>query len=132
MIEPPLARGLARTGLVVAAVLVAAWLALGLRPVRDERLGLAWVSRDADRASSYLVRAAQHTRSTGPELRLAQLDAFRDRPHDAVVRLRRVVRREPENHEAWVLLAQTARAVDPALAARALARARELSPPVGR
>ena len=41
-----------------------------------------------------------------------------------------MTQREPENRDAWVLLAQTARTVDPALAAQAVARAQTLSPPV--
>jgi predicted Zn-dependent protease len=121
---------IARAAIVAAALLVAAWLALGLRPVRDEAAGLAAVRTDTDRAYELLGRAAERTRSTGPELRLAQLDAFTERPDRAVRRLRSILRREPENHEAWVLLAQNARTVDPALAARAVARARALSPPV--
>ena len=123
---------IARAGIVVAALLVALWLASGLRPVRDEAAGLAAVRTDTGRAYELLERAAQRTRSTGPDVRLAQLDAFTERPDRAVRRLKSVVRREPENHEAWVLLAQNARTVDPALAARAVARARALSPPVGR
>jgi predicted Zn-dependent protease len=123
---------IARAGIVVAALLVAVWLASGLRPVRDEAAGLAAVRSDTGRAYELLERAAQRTRSTGPDVRLAQLDAFTERPDRAVRRLKSVVRREPENHEAWVLLAQNARTVEPALAARAMARARALSPPVGR
>jgi len=123
---------IARAGIVVAALLVAVWLASGLRPARDEAAGLAAVRTDTGRAYELLERAAQRTRSTGPDVRLAQLDAFTERPDRAVRRLKSVVRREPENHEAWVLLAQTARTVEPALAARAMARARALSPPVGR
>ena len=121
---------IARAGIVVAALLVALWLASGLRPVRDEAAGLDAVRTDTARAYELLGRAADRTRSTGPELRLAQLDAFTERPDRAVRRLRPSCAREPENHEAWVLLAQTARTVDPALAARAVAVARALSPPV--
>ena len=44
--------------------------------------------------------------------------------------LRRAVAAEPENLEAWALLARAARTEDPALAARARARQRELAPPV--
>ena len=119
-----------RALLVVAAVLAALWLASGLRPVRDERAGLAAARTDTDRAYRLLDRAADRSRSTGPELRLAQLDAFTKRPDRAVRRLQAIVRAEPENLDAWVLLARTARTVDPALAARAQARARALSPPV--
>jgi predicted Zn-dependent protease len=123
---------IARAGIVLAALLVALWLASGLRPVRDEAAGLAAVRTDTGRAYELLGRAAERTRSTGPDVRLAQLDAFTERPDRAVRRLKAIVRREPENHEAWVLLAQNARTVEPSLAARARARARALSPPVGR
>ena len=83
------------------------------------------------RAYRLLEAAAAHTRSTAPELNLAQLDAFTQRPARAVTRLQAVVAREPENYEAWVQLARTARTVDPALAERARGRgALRLSPPV--
>jgi predicted Zn-dependent protease len=124
---------IARAAIVVAALLVAVWLVSGLRPVRDERAGIAAVqAKDVPRGYRLLERAAAHSRSTGPDLRLAQLDAFTRRPDHAVRRLQPLVRREPENFEAWVLLAQTAAALDPPLAARARARARALSPPVPR
>jgi hypothetical protein len=124
---------IARAAIVVAAVLVGAWLVAGLRPVRDEREGVAAVRatpQDLPRAYRLLGQAAGHTRSTEPELRLAQLDTLTKHPERAVRRLRSVTRREPENHDAWVLLSLTARTVDPALAARAALRARALSPPV--
>ena len=124
---------IARAAIVVAAVLIGAWLVSGLIPVRDEREGIAAVRatpQDLPRAYRLLGQAAAHTRSTEPDLRLAQLDALTRHPDRAVRRLRVVTGREPENRDAWVLLAQTARTVDPALAARAVARARALSPPV--
>lgn len=124
---------IARAGLVVAALVVAVWLAAGLRPIRDEQAGIAAVRaqpQDLPRAYRLLELAADRTRSTEPELRLAQLDALTKRPERAVRRLQAITRREPENHEVWLVLAQTARAVEPALAKQALARARALSPPV--
>jgi cytochrome c-type biogenesis protein CcmH/NrfG len=121
-----------RVFLVAVAALAGLWLVQSLGPVRDQKAGLAAVTgKDGvDRAYRLLEDAAAHTRSTAPELNLAQLDAFTKQPARAIPRLRAVVAREPKNYEAWVLLAQTARTVDPALAARARARARELSPPV--
>jgi cytochrome c-type biogenesis protein CcmH/NrfG len=127
-----------RVLLVVVAALSALWLVQELGPVRDQQAGLAAVKANDDRtpeqrvARAYrlLGAAAAHTRSTEPEYHLAQLDAFTKQPARAVRRLRAVVAREPKNYEAWVLLAQTARAVDPATAARARARALKLSPPV--
>jgi cytochrome c-type biogenesis protein CcmH/NrfG len=127
-----------RVLLVLVAALGALWLVQGLGPVRDQQAGLAAVKAKDDRtpqqrvARAYrrLDAAAAHTRSTEPEYHLAQLDAFTQQPARAVRRLRAVVAREPKHYEAWVLLAQTARAVDPATAARARARALKLSPPV--
>ena len=127
-----------RVLLVAVAALCALWLVQGLRPVRDRKAGLAAATakdgrtsqQRAARAYRLLEDAAAHTRSTAPEINLAQLDAFAQQPARAVPRLRAVVTREPENYEAWVLLAQTARTVDPATAARARAQARRLSPPV--
>lgn len=124
---------IARAAIVVAAVLIGAWLVSGLIPVRDEREGIAAVRatpQDLPRAYRLLGQAAIHTRSTEPDLRLAQLDALTKHPDRAVRRLRVVTQREPENRDAWVLLAQTARTVDPAVAAQAIARAQTLSPPV--
>jgi Flp pilus assembly protein TadD len=48
----------------------------------------------------------------------------------AVVAIQRVTRAEPENVEAWGLLASAAQRTNPALAAEASASARALSPPV--
>ena len=127
-----------RVLLVAVAALGGLWLVQSLGPVRDQKAGLAAVTAKDGRtpeqriARGYrlLDAAAAHTRSTEPEVHLAQLDALTRRPARAVRRLRAVVAREPENYEAWVLLAQTARTVDPATAVRARARALRLSPPV--
>ena len=114
--------------IVVAALLVAVWLAAGLRPVRDERDGLAAVrAQPQDRPPRVPAARATpptRTRSTAPELRLAQLDALTKRPDErrpppagrSPAASRRTTRRGS-------LLAQTARTVDPALA-RAGARPR--------
>ena len=124
---------IARAAIVVAAVLIGAWLVSGLIPVRDEREGIAAVRatpQDLPRAYRLLGQAAAHTRSTEPDLRLAQLDALTSTPTAPSAASASSTRREPENRDAWVLLAQTARTVAPALAAQAAARARALSPPV--
>lgn len=127
-----------RIVLVAVAALGALWLVQSLGPVRDEKAGLAAVTaKDGRTPQQRLARAyrllddaAAHTRSTAPEINLAQLDAYAKHPERALPRLRSVVAREPENYEAWSLLAHIARTVDPATAARADARARRLSPPV--
>jgi Tfp pilus assembly protein PilF len=120
-----------RALLVGVAVLAGAWLVHGLLPIRDQQAGLAaGGAHDIARARTLLERAAAHTRSTDPDVHLAQLDAFTGHAERAVHRLEAVVAREPANLEAWLLLAQTARTVDPAAAAGARAHALRLSPPV--
>ena len=121
---------IARATLFVAAVLCAAWFATGLRPVRERDQALALVATDTQRAETLLSRSARHTRSSEPDLRLAQLYAFERRPDRATPILRAIVAREPENFDAWLLLSQSARASDPGLAARAAREFRRLSPPV--
>jgi predicted Zn-dependent protease len=127
-----------RVIVVAVAVLVGAWLVYGLVPIRDEQAGLAAAGAHDNRtpqqriarARRLLERAAAHTRSSDPDIHLAQLDVFTGRPDRAVRRLQAVVAHEPANLDAWQLLAQTAGTVDPATAARARARALRLSPPV--
>lgn len=116
---------IARAALLAAALLCAGWFATELRPVRERDAAL---NADPRRAAMLLNRAAERTRSSEPDLRLAQLWAFQRRPDRAVRILRGIVAREPENFDAWLLLSQTAR--DPALAARAARHYRRLSPPV--
>jgi hypothetical protein len=121
---------IARAALLAAALLCAAWFATELRPVRERDQALALVATDAQRAETLLSQSARHTRSSEPDLRLAQLHAFERRPDRATPILRAIVAREPENFDAWLLLSQTARTADPALAARAAREFRRLSPPV--
>ena len=127
-----------RVLLVAVAALGALWLFQSLAPIRDQKAGLAAVTANGGgtpeqriaRAYRLFNDAAAHTRSSAPEINLAQLDAYAKHPERAIPRLRAVVAREPENYEAWSLLAEIARTVDPAVAARADARAKRLSPPV--
>jgi plasmid stability protein len=125
-----------RIALVAVAAACALWFAAELRPVRDRQAALAIVAQprltpaQLDRAEALLTRAAAHTRSTEPDLRLAQLLAFEHQPERAMRIAQGIVEREPRNFDAWLLLSQTARPVDPALAARAAQRYRQLSPPV--
>jgi len=127
-----------RVVLVVAAMLGVVRLTSALGPVHDERDGVAALRggdgrprpQQVARAYRLLERSAAHTRSTEPDVRLSQLDAFTGRPDRAVRRLKGVVGREPANLEAQILLAQIARSVDPRLAEHARRRVLALSPPV--
>ncbi len=130
---------MARAGLAAAAVAAIIWLAVGLQASRQESRAVELASpRDGqppsaariDEARRLLRDAGRKTAGTAAQILEAQLEAFADRPESAVVILQGVVRDEPKNYEAWLLLARTARSVDPVLAARARARLAVLSPPV--
>ena len=116
--------------MIVRIVLVAAAIA-GLVVLRGD-LGVA---RDVDRAAAadapeaarLLRSAAARSDDTTPLLRLGQLELFQQRPERALGPAREIVAREPENAQAWLLLAQAAaRSGDAALEARARARVSQL------
>ena len=116
---------------------VAAWLALGLRNARLEQRGLelsrAWgaaartpaLAREADR----LLRDSETLNpDPTPTLYRGGLALRLGRPERAVTLLRDVVSEEPENLDAWSLLATAAAlARDQPLAREALLRTRSLS-----
>ena len=121
-------------GLLVIAVL--AWVAIGLRNARLEAdaAGLVGSSpasasqeRLAEARDAYL-RAAELSPDTGPEVRAAGIANFTGEPREALGILRGVVDREPDNFDAWLLIASAADRLDPALAARARERVRSLNP----
>ena len=116
--------------MIVRIVLVAAAIA-GLVVLRGD-LGVA---RDVDRATHsgpdvaapLLLSAAARTADTAPLLQLGQLQLFLQQPERALGPAREIVAREPENAQAWLLLAQAAgRSGDAALEARARARVSQL------
>jgi tetratricopeptide (TPR) repeat protein len=121
-------------GVLVAAVLV--WLGLGLRAARLEAEGAELAGRSPATVSPERLaqardayrRARELNPDSAPELREAGLANFSGRPQEALQLLRDVVRREPENFDAWLVMASVAAETDPELAARARARARELNP----
>jgi cytochrome c-type biogenesis protein CcmH/NrfG len=107
-----------------ALVLVAALAGFGvlvgdLDVARDVDRAVA-LSRSGhpDRALPLLRSAAARTADTTPRLREAQLQLFRRRPREAVAPARAVVRREPENAQAWLALAQAAEGSGEATLAR--------------
>ena len=125
-------RGLLATAAAVAAVFALLWL----HSARLETQGQAIAERPAATLSRAEVdRAArlfQSARSNNPDSRPVVLEAGllirTGRPRQAVTLLRPVVKREPQNLTAWVLLAASAPSVDPALARSAVARAKALNP----
>jgi hypothetical protein len=128
---------LTRAVLAVACVASAAWLFAALAPVRDQAAAVELVSGPSkpspatvDRADELLRDAAASTPSREPALRRAELFLFAGRTAAAARAALAVVRAEPDNVEGWTVVAQAAARDDPALAARARARLRVLSPRV--
>src|SRR5215210_472227 len=127
-----------RALIVVLALLAGGWLAVQERAARAESeleaiafdpggaLGPGTVAR----AEALLRTDRRLNPDRRPDLYEAVVLGRAGRTPEAVAVLRRAVAAEPENLEAWALLARAARTEDPALAARARARQRELAPPV--
>jgi predicted Zn-dependent protease len=128
---------LQRAALLIAAAAAVAWLANGLHHARLQERAQAIAARDpaklnpADvrRAVGLFERARRGNPDRTPALQEAGLLARVGRQPEAIALLRELVRAEPENVSAWALLAVAAKQHDPALAAQARARARELAPP---
>jgi predicted Zn-dependent protease len=126
---------LGRVALAALAVLVLAYLSVGLRNVvladRGERLAalLDPTAAQVDEAEDLLERARLLDPDTRPLLVEGTLLAARGTDEGRAL-LERAVEREPDNVLAWSLLADATREADPARSREALARMRELSPPV--
>jgi predicted Zn-dependent protease len=135
---------LARLVLAGVALIVTAWLLVGLRDARMQEEGRQIVREsfrlfassgelggnraDLERAG----RLFDSARLLNPDLSLLhdrsnQLFLLYRR-RDSVDRLTELVDREPENVDAWTTLAQVAREVEPRLSARARDEARRLDP----
>jgi Flp pilus assembly protein TadD len=132
-----MAATVARAVVIVLALAAAAWLAVAARSfsAQDRIATLALenenpTKRDLVEARSLVDRATV----LNPDVRVEQgIGVLQFRTGDqagAVATFSALTRREPRNAELWALLARVARDADPALAARAAARERALSPPV--
>jgi tetratricopeptide (TPR) repeat protein len=123
----------ARIALAGLALLALAYLAISLRNVdsleRGERLATQPDPPVAE-AERLLERARLLNPDVRPLLAEAALLSANGRPRDARALAERAVSREPDNVFAWSVLAGVTRESDPARARQALARGRELSPPV--
>jgi Flp pilus assembly protein TadD len=109
--------------IVAAAIAGFVLIAGDLRVARDIDRAVALSERGDPRAASLLQRAAEQTADTTPLLREAQLQLFERRPQEALAPAREAARREPDNAQAWLLLAQAAeRTGDAPLAREARAR----------
>lgn len=123
-----------RAGLLVCALAVCLWLAVGLRATRlqaeaDRRVPAAQVDRDEVRRKRELLSDARWLNpDTAPLIREAQLLLFVDRDREAIRLLEEVVRREPDNYEAWRGLSQAALRLDPRRAREAVRETDRLNP----
>ena len=132
-------RVMIRALIVAAALLAGGWLAVQERAARAE-VELESIAFDPGgaldaghrrpRAGSAAHRSAPEPRPAARPLRGGRARPRRPHPRGDRRAAGATVAAEPENLEAWALLARAARTEDPALAARARARQRELAPPV--
>ena len=115
-----------RVLVIAVAVAVLAWLGMMERSVRLQASGVEAAQAPDFSAAEADFRAARVLNAdTSPDIRRAFLYQGSGRPGDAAAVLEDVVRREPDNLDAWGLLYAFTRERDPALARRALeARAR--------
>ena len=122
-----------RTLLIVAALAAGAWLAAQERAARaEERLvAIAFENGDPRDAQALLQTSRRLNPDHRPDLFEGVIVGRQGDFRRAAALFERVTKAEPENIEAWGLLASAAQRVDPARAQQARARARELSPPVG-
>jgi len=124
-------RAVQRAVLVLVAVLAAGWLSAGLYSARlldraEHPVPGDSVSDRRDR----LHRAELLNPSTEFQVREAQVVLEAGDEREAVRLLRDVVRREPDNRQAWAGLVQALGESDPAGARRAFNELRRLVPPV--
>jgi len=123
-----------RIALVAVAVLACAWFALGIRQVHDQQRAESLVNghgkltaAETARARRLLDGAAELNPGSEPDFLRAQL-AFRAGDRAAARRvLQRVVRREPENINAWLLLEIVTYGLDQRTNVLAAERVRELA-----
>ena len=120
-----------RIVLLVVAVLAAAWLAVGLYSSR--LLARAENPHPGDTVADRvdrLHRAEFLNPSTEFQVREAQIRLESGDAREATRLLKDVVRREPDNRQAWAGLVQSQQRTDLAAARRAFNELRRLVPPV--
>ena len=118
-----------RLCVAAAAVAVLAWLGVMERNLRLQEKGLAATAQqDFARADQHFRRAGLLNPDTTPELQRAYVHALRGRRDRAIATVQEVLRREPENRNAWGLLRGFVPDGESPIAKRARAELRRLSP----
>jgi hypothetical protein len=119
----------ARVGVAVVAVLVIGWLGV---MERDERLVQRGVKASSAGEAARAEQAFRDARLLNPDSAPDVLRSFlyvgTDRRAEAQALAEDVLRREPDNLTAWVVLFRISRGTDPATERRALAARRRLDP----
>jgi predicted Zn-dependent protease len=123
----------ARVAVGLAALVVVAWLGAMERDARLQARGVA--AAESPHVEGNLARAADDLRAarflnpdTAPDVGRAAVYNAGGRWREAIALLADVLRREPDNIEAWGVLFLVARDRDPAAAARAVSARRRLDP----
>ena len=123
----------ARAVLLAVALAAMAWLAVSWRDTRlfDDAARTANDPRATPAERRAALDDAERSKllnpdRTGADVVRAALETRLGRPGEAQRILEQVVRREPENANAWLLLREFTRESDPRLSARAERRVREL------
>ena len=126
-----------RAAMVLIAVAAIAWLAAGIAASRSQDELRELVSGTERPTAAQIARADKLRRAAEratPGQRAALMEAtLRLKGADDAGALRvleRAVREEPQNAEAWLLLARATEDDDPARSERAMARVRALAPDV--
>jgi len=126
-----------RITLVLFATVLALFFAVGLLAAHlgaeGELLAVRGAALDpamAAHVDDLLRRAARLTPDTSPEVARAGMLSERGDHAAAIAVLRDVLRREPRNVTAWIVLSVAAKPVDAALSQRARRQAAELAPAV--
>ena len=124
-----------RVALAVLAVSVIAWLAVSYRNTRllEEAFGIAATAnappQRVEHGLDLVERAELLNPDRGETARVrVVLELKAGRRDRAIETAERYVSAEPDNSDAWALLADLSRTVDPELSARARARWAELDP----
>ena len=120
-----------RIVLIAAALLAGTWLTIQARAAHAESQLTTIAFEKGDLKDAQRLLKANRLLNPDRRRSLRRRDRRQaGRLPRRVKAFQRVTSAEPENIEAWGLLAAAAKRTDPRLAARAQAAARELSPPV--
>jgi hypothetical protein len=126
-----------RLGLLTVAVIVCAWFALGIRASHDSGVATGLLqahnnltAAEAARARSEIANAEALNPDQNLEILRAQVAFHSGNVAAAISIAKTIVKREPLNVSAWVVLELFTDHVDPALNRLAQQRVLELVPPV--